>query len=249
MAGFKTHITTSSLLGIAYGGAAYWQYDVPLAACVLAGGLCSVSGMLPDLDSDSSVPLRESVAFAAAVVPMLMIDRFQQLGWPNESIVLAGGLIYLVVRFGIAGIFKRYTVHRGMWHSLPAAMIAGLLTFLIICDAQLELRLYKSGAVVLGFLSHLVLDEMYSLQWQGGRWRLKRSFGTALKLWSRRSLWANISTYGKLILLVALAVGDPLLMDYFGYGEQHVPRTARNVLQDVLDQSDDALSRGAKVLR
>ena len=249
MAGFKTHITTSSLLGIAYGAGAYFQYDVPLSTCVLAGGLCSVSGMLPDLDSDSGVPLRESVAFAAAVVPMLMIDRFQQLGWSNESIVLAGGLIYLIIRFGVARIFKRYTVHRGMWHSLPAAAIAGLLTFLIVCDVQLELRLYKTGAVVLGFLSHLVLDEMYSVKWEGGRWQIKRSFGTALKLWNRRSLWSNVSTYGKLILLLALAVGDPLLMEYFGYGEQHIPRTARNVLQDVLNQSDDALRNGAKVLR
>ena len=51
MAGFKTHITTSSVLGVAYGATARCLYDVPLPTCLLAGGLCGVSGMLPDLDS------------------------------------------------------------------------------------------------------------------------------------------------------------------------------------------------------
>ena len=71
MAGFKTHITTSTVLGIAYGTTAAVAYDVPPPACALAAGLCGVSGMLPDLDSGPGVPLRESVSFAAAVVPML----------------------------------------------------------------------------------------------------------------------------------------------------------------------------------
>jgi len=55
MAGFKTHITVSTLTGIAYGA---WGYHsgAPLETCILAGGLCSVSGMLPDLDSDSGRP-------------------------------------------------------------------------------------------------------------------------------------------------------------------------------------------------
>ena len=33
MAGFKTHITVSSLLGVGYGGAAYWMYGVPWPTC------------------------------------------------------------------------------------------------------------------------------------------------------------------------------------------------------------------------
>jgi len=90
MANFKTHLTTSSVLGVAYGGVAHAFFGVPLSTSVLAGGLCSVSGMLPDVDSDSGRPLQESLAFAAAVVPMMMVDRFQQLRMGPESIVLAG---------------------------------------------------------------------------------------------------------------------------------------------------------------
>ncbi|NIL99066.1 MAG: metal-dependent hydrolase, partial [Planctomycetales bacterium] len=111
MAGFKTHITTSTTLGIAYGGAGLWLLpepggELPLAACVLATGLCSIGGMLPDLDSDSGIPLRETVAFTAAVVPMLLIHRWSHLGLSHEMMVIVGGLIYLLIRFGLFALLK-----------------------------------------------------------------------------------------------------------------------------------------------
>ena len=93
MAGFQTHIAVSTLTGVGYG---LWgfQCGAPLETCVLAGGLCSVSGMLPDLDSDSGRPVQEMSAFAAAVVPLLMLERFETLGWSRETMVVAGAGIY-----------------------------------------------------------------------------------------------------------------------------------------------------------
>jgi len=215
MAGFKTHITLSTFLGIGYGAAGYAN-QIPLSSCLVAGGLCSLAGMLPDLDSDSGVPVREVTALTAALVPALMIPRFAQLGFDREQFVLATAIVYLTVRFGLGDLFKGYTVHRGMWHSLPAAAIAGLATFLLVSGADLPIRLFKSGAVVLGFLSHLVLDELSSVQVRRGRVRIRNSLGTAIKLWTTHSLWANVSTYGKLAVLVALIVGDPYLMRQLG---------------------------------
>jgi hypothetical protein len=214
MAGFRTHIATSTTLGIGYAAGAHFFFAVPPESCVLAGGLCSISGMLPDLDSDSGVPLRESVAFAAAAVPVMMIRRFERLGMPLETMILAGMLIYLVVRFGLAALLKKYTVHRGMFHSLPAALVAAEVAFLIFDHETLWLRYYTAAAVLLGFLSHLVLDELWSVDVRRGRLRLKKSFGTAMKLWGD-SLWANISTYAKVILLTYLVVQDPQWMAQF----------------------------------
>lgn len=240
MADFKTHITASTVVGIGYGLAgAHFGMTIPTA--MLAGGLCSVSGMLPDLDSDSGVPLRESIAFGAAIVPMMLVDRLQHLGLPNEGIVLAGALIYLVVRFGVAEIFKRYTVHRGMWHSIPAAAIAGLLTFLIASGPDLEVRLYKSAAVVLGFMIHLGLDELWSFEMKKGRVRIKKSFGTAMKFWSSSSLWANVSTYGKLVILLGLVVCDDMLMDHFGYQEPYIPMAAKELLNQTISSGEEVL--------
>ena len=179
MADFKTHITGSTLVGIGIGAAGY-SYGIPPEPCLLATGLCSVSGILPDLDSDSGVPYRESVAFVSAFVPMLLISRFQSLGWSRETIVLACALLYIGIRFGVAELFRRYTVHRGMWHSIPAAASVGLLAFLITDHQHLQLRVYWTIAAVAGFMTHLILDEIYSVDFRGVR--LKKSFGTALKV-------------------------------------------------------------------
>jgi membrane-bound metal-dependent hydrolase YbcI (DUF457 family) len=237
MADFKTHISTSTVVGIGYGALGH-ACGMTLATSMLAGGLCSVAGMLPDLDSDTGVPLRESIAFGAAIVPMMLIDRLQHMGLSNEAIVLAGGLIYLIVRFGVSDIFKKYTVHRGMWHSIPAAATCGLLTFLIASGPDLEVRLFKSIAVVLGFMIHLLLDELWSFERKGVGIRVKKSFGTAMKFWSRRSMWANVSTYGKLAILLGLVVGDDMLMDHFGYQEPYIPMAAKQLFDDAVQDTN-----------
>jgi hypothetical protein len=229
MAGFKTHITTSTAIGIGYGLVGLVSLDMPLATCCLAGGLCSLAGMLPDLDSGSGVPVRETMTFAAAVVPLLMIDRFRSLGFTPEMMALAGGALYIAVRFGVSGIFKRYTVHRGMWHSIPACITMGLLAFLICSCHEMDKRLFKTFAVMLGFMVHLILDELWSIEWKGGMVHLKRSFGTALKFYSKNT-WANVSTYGKLILLMGLAISDPVLMEHYGGYEPQLPQIAHDVL-------------------
>lgn len=210
MADFKTHITVSSVVGVGYGALAYAQFDVPLPSCLLAGGLCGVSGMLPDIDSDSGVPLRESLAFAAAVVPMMLIHRLAPLGLAPESLILAGAATYLLIRFGVSKLLKLYTVHRGMFHSIPAALIFGELAFLISNGSD-AMRCYKAGAVVLGYLSHLILDEIWSFQVKGGRIRLKSSFGTAIKMVGP-SWWSNISVYGKLALLTYMTLQEPMFL-------------------------------------
>jgi hypothetical protein len=201
MAGFRTHITVSTVLGAGYGGAAYVMYGLPWETCLLAGGLCSVSGMLPDIDSDSGRPLHESLAFAAAVVPMMLLHYFQKWGLTHEQIVLAGAAAYLSIRFGLGMVLKHWTVHRGIFHSLPMAAVFGEIGFLLASGDDV-LRLYKAGGVVIGFLSHLLLDEIYSVEWGHGL-RLKSSFGTALKFWSESRL-ANLFAY---TVLIALTVG------------------------------------------
>ncbi len=178
-----------------------------LESGILAAGLCSVSGMLPDLDSDSGIPLRETGMFAAAVVPMLMLERFRDLQLSHESMALAAMLIYVGIRFVGVEFFKRFTVHRGMWHSIPAAATAGLLAYLAMPCPSESIRVYKTIAVVLGFLVHLFLDEIWSLNVGSGRLRPKKSFGSALKLFGNNQL-ANIFIYTQVAVLAYLAWGD-----------------------------------------
>jgi hypothetical protein len=232
MAGFQTHITVSTVTGVGY-GLWGWQCGAPIETCVLAGGLCSVSGMLPDLDSDSGRPVQEMSCFAAAVIPMLMIERFENFGWSREMMVLAAAGIYAAVRFGVAEVFKRYTVHRGMWHSIPACIACGLLAFMIVAGQDLAIRTFKAGAVSLGFFSHLLLDEIWSFRLRSGRLNIKKSFGTALKFWGGNST-ANLAAYATLALLGFMAVGDPMLMHRFGYEVKFGSQTAQQVVDQAM---------------
>ena len=114
MADFKTHITASSILGVGYAAVGYGMFDVPPAHALVAAALCSVAGMLPDLDSNSGIPQREMLSFVSVVVPMLMIDRFEQFDLNHEQMVFAAGVMYVFIRFGIGNLFKKFTKHRGM---------------------------------------------------------------------------------------------------------------------------------------
>ncbi|WP_231603617.1 metal-dependent hydrolase [Neorhodopirellula pilleata] len=212
MAGFKTHISTSTMVGVAYG---YWgatDQGMSLESALLAGGLCSVSGMLPDLDSDSGVPLRETSMFLAAIAPMLMIDRWRDMGLSHESMALAAMLIYIAIRFVAVEFFRRYTVHRGMWHSIPAALIAGLIAYLLMPSPSEGIRVYKSLAVFVGFMTHLILDEIWSIDFSRGRLRTKKSFGTALKFFGS-GWWVNFMVYAKLGVLIYFAHNDHAILD------------------------------------
>jgi membrane-bound metal-dependent hydrolase YbcI (DUF457 family) len=229
VADFKTHMTVSTITGVVL-GAAGLRAGMSYETCIIAGGLCSVSGMLPDLDSNSGRPLREATTLGAAVVPMLMVERFQKCNLSHEWMVVAAGLIYVVIRFLLAEIFRRYTVHRGMWHSIPAAAIVGMVAFLIMQSEDISLRLFKTSAVVIGFMSHLILDEIWSIEYRGGKYNFKSSFGTAIKLWGNNR-WANYMTYTKLAVICFMVYQDAGFMARFGLQHPDVPHTAMELFQ------------------
>jgi membrane-bound metal-dependent hydrolase YbcI (DUF457 family) len=184
MAAFRQHVAFSSLLGVGYAaGAVYLGQERTQAA--LAGVLCGFSGMLPDLDSDSGRPARELFGVLAAVVPLLLLHRLQAAGLTPEGVILAIIALYLAIRFGAAWLFHRLTVHRGMFHSLPAALIAAEITFLCYNSPQPGGRLVLAGGVFLGFLSHLLLDEIYGVNLLGRRYRQAKPLGGPLKLFSQ----------------------------------------------------------------
>ena len=205
MANFNTHISTSAVLGVGYGAIGHSVYGMPLTSSVLSAGLCTVAGILPDADADRGHTLREIMAFLAAVVPMFLVHRAMHQGLPHETLVLLAALTYLLIRFGVANIVRRFTIHRGMWHSIPAALIAGLVAFWLCACPERRVQIFKAAAVVTGYVWHLVLDEIYAVDTSGFGARAKRSFGTALKVFGKNPL-PNLFVYGLLFLMAAVVV-------------------------------------------
>jgi hypothetical protein len=191
----------STALGAAYGAGAFWQFNLDWGPAALGGGLTAIGGLMPDLDSDSGVPVRELFGLAAALTPFLLLPRVAAEGWSQEQVLVILAVVYLLIRYGLSTLFKHLTVHRGMFHSIPAMLIAGLLVFDAYHHPQMIIRLYLAGGVMLGFLSHLVLDELCSVDLSGAVPKLNNFAGSALKFMSP-SWSAVLVTY---TLLLGLA--------------------------------------------
>lgn len=198
MANFRTHISVAATGGVVLawmGSQAQWW---PVSQALLIGVLTALGGILPDIDSDRSRAIR--LIFSLLAVPAVVLGVIVLQGWLTPaSLLMACGGIYLAVRYVGSVMFARLTVHRGIWHSLLAAMLCTMTTAAISFHvlAQSAWFAWSHGlAIATGFCIHLVLDEMYSVDLEGAR--LKRSFGTALKLTNARHPMAS------LLMLIAM---------------------------------------------
>ena len=203
MAGFKAHGVGASAAGALATYAAAHQGAV--SPVLLPGVLLAtvIGGFLPDVDSDTGKPVRilfSVLAVAGASAALLTTPDLR------ETAPIAGAWwlgIAIVIRYVACELFKHATVHRGAFHSLPATAIAGVATFLLFnyAGATLAAGIAFGGAVALGYLAHLVLDEFWSLvDLSGGTVRPKKSLGSACKL-RGSNLWTTCILYATLLAL------------------------------------------------
>lgn len=223
MANFRGHLTTSASLGVAYGAGLSLGLGVDWPTAAVVAGATTIGGLLPDLDSDSGRFRREIFSLAAAVVPLFFIRRLARLGLTVEELWLALAGIYLGVRYVLPRILGALTVHRGMFHSVPALAIAGMLAFLSYHHPSVEMRGLFALGVMIGFLSHLVLDEIYSVDLSGLVPRLNKAAGTALKMFSPSPV-ANTVAYGLVILLAVVTFNQVQNADSAPLNSENMPR-------------------------
>ena len=212
MADFRTHAIGAAVPSMVL--AAWFTYDQGLspaiaAACMISG---AGGGLLPDIDSESSISMRliftifavlgaalgANVVYVQAAEVELLYRVLASLG--------AAMPIYVLVRYGVSRVFHELTSHRGVIHSIPMATAFGLglvHTTMHWLELPLETAIWPGMFLTGGFLVHLLLDEAFSVDLAGKR--LKRSFGTAMKLGSRSNLAGTLGLY-----LANLALAAPL---------------------------------------
>ena len=200
MAAYREHITVSGILGVAYAAAAVFLFGYSVIQATIVAVITWVAGMLPDLDSESGRPIRELSGLIAAFAPLLLLQHAQDAGVRGDRAMLFAILAYAAVKYGGAFLLGKLTVHRGMFHSIPALLIASEFMFLTYYSDEIRVRLLMAVGVGIGFLSHLVLDEMYSVQWDGMKVRLAKSSGSAMKFFGPEAL-PNGVTMGLLLCL------------------------------------------------
>jgi hypothetical protein len=93
---------------------------------------------------------------------------------------------FLAIRFGARCIFHRMSYHRGIYHSILAALFFAFATAAIVnlMGRHPGVAWLAGGFMFIGYLVHLTLDEIYSVDVMDTR--IKTSFGTAMKLWDGR---------------------------------------------------------------
>jgi len=206
MANFTTHFTVAAGASAA-GGLVYWATgSVSAIQALLLAAAGAFGGMLPDIDSDNSRPIRIVSHLVFVILSFFLIQFFKAHSWLELGVLL--GIFYLAFHFALVPTFKKYSAHRGIYHSL----LAGL--FFAILYIVLTFYFYRSSNtfawlsgffVFAGFVIHLVLDEMYSVDFNNRR--LKKSFGTALKLIGKETQNNLIMTA---IIIVLLFLTPPI---------------------------------------
>ncbi len=191
MANFTTHIAVGTIVSGALATLTLAADAVApdnLVAITMAGVLGSV---LPDIDLKDSRPSQAmfsglAVFFSFAV----LFENAAKYSIAELWIMWLGTLLF--VRYGLQAVFYRLSIHRGVWHSLLAAAFSAAATavvFAYVLGRHEGVAWLAAGFMFIGYIVHLALDEIYSVDVMDTR--IKASFGTALKLFDTRHLGAS----------------------------------------------------------
>ncbi|KOR28765.1 hypothetical protein TI03_03990 [Achromatium sp. WMS1] len=233
MALFATHLKVgvfiTSILAI---GAWFLNManSVPLLFC---WGLGVLGSILPDADVDRSRPARIGIGLLTIYITFVIISLLDEpilsinktistpivlLGQDISSTVISiviASVIFCLLYMVLFPMVTRVTIHRGLVHSVPAAVFMGLFIVNLATYAmqQTSQVAWLTGSfITIGFLVHLLLDEFYSIDWEGNR--IKRSFGSAFKLWSKTTWMGTIALY---ITCGVLFITSPSPQPFFGF--------------------------------
>ena len=195
MASFEQHvngavIATGVVIAPLYSAS---LIDATQSIIVLALGI--VGGVLPDLDSDNSKPIQIVFKMFSIFFPLIVLLSISK----NLSLAYLIGfwlISTLVLRLTIFKLFLLLTSHRGIFHSIPMGVVFGQITTIIFYKFLHYDLIFSTIAgifLLFGFLVHLLLDELVSLNALG--MSIKKSFGTAFKLYDKNNLLGTLMLY------------------------------------------------------
>lgn len=189
---FGAHLLTGAMLGSLYGGIGL-LYGFSLSSSVLSAGLLATASLLPDLDTKSTIYKEVSLVLgicSALLVVLYCKDR------SAETAFLFGLCAYFAIRYVFCGVLLKFAKHRGTMHSVIVAVVLSLLAFLMLTGTQ-NVRAYESLAVFIGYITHLLVDELAGFG--------KESFGSAFKFFGS-TLILNVGLLISLAILMFLIV-------------------------------------------
>jgi membrane-bound metal-dependent hydrolase YbcI (DUF457 family) len=215
MANFATHIAVGTIVSGAAATltlAASVVTPAELMTLALTGAFGSV---LPDVDLEKSRPSQAIFLGLALFLSFAVLFKIGVAYSIAEMWLIWLGT-FLGVRFGAHAIFHRISHHRGIFHSLLAAAFFGVITAIAFTygfGATPALAWLGAAFMVLGYLTHLILDELYSVDVYNER--IKASFGTALKPFDFEHPGASVAMTVALLAALWLAPAPWTFLEAF----------------------------------
>ncbi len=201
MANFNTHVTIAAAGSVLLSVLCLQVGMVDHTEALILALLGTIGGILPDIDLEHAYPSRIMFALFAIMGAFLVVFATEN----NLSILELWGVglvTFAIIRFPVWMLFHEYTHHRGSIHTI----VAGL--FFMFATAAFGYRVMAKDPftswlmglfVFLGFILHLGLDELYSVDFMNNR--VKKSFGTALKILD----WRRLDKSTALVVVTILA--------------------------------------------
>jgi len=216
MANFNTHFMVASGASAVVSGTLLSMEIVSPEEAMIAFLLGIFGGLLPDIDSARSTAIK--VGFNVFSLLMTAIIVFiKSSTYSLIEMFIVASLVFAGIRFAMLDIFRKISKHRGMFHSIPVALIFGIVTT-ILMQYFFGLNSLVSWVygfmITTGYLVHLTLDEIYSVDLQNKR--MKKSAGTALKFGKIKTTKDKIQTaiiYASIPMLMSIAPDTTLIVN------------------------------------
>jgi hypothetical protein len=209
MANFNTHFVVGAGASSTLSGTLLAMGAISSTEALMAFAFGTVGSLLPDIDSSRSKAIELAFTLFAMLSTVLMIF-VQVKHYSLIEMFIMAGFLFVVLRYGVIELFRRVSIHRGMFHSVPAGVIWGLGTVILVKHIFYidDFIAWIYGIMVtFGYLVHLILDEIYSVDLKNRK--IKKSFGTAFKLYKIDTNFAIIQTATMYVVIVYLLKEAP----------------------------------------
>jgi len=214
MANFNTHFTVASGASAVVSATLLSMEVVSPEQAVIAFAIGILGGLLPDVDSSRSTSIK--VGFnVLSLLMTIMIIFVKSSTYSLVEMLIVASLVFMGIRYALLEFFRKISKHRGMFHSIPVAIIWGIVIAIVsqwFFDLNSLVSWVYGFMITFGYFVHLILDEIYSVDL--GNRRMKKSSGTALKFGMFKNRQQQIQTviiYLLIPLLFSVAPNTELI--------------------------------------
>ncbi len=214
MANFNTHFTVGAGASAVVSATLLSMEVVNPQEAVIAFIIGTLGGLLPDVDSSRSTAIK--VGFnVLSLLMTIMIIFVKSSTYSLIEMLIVASLVFMGIRYALLEFFRKISKHRGMFHSIPVALLWGLVVAIVsqwFFDLNSLVSWVYGFMITFGYFVHLILDEIYSVDL--GNRRLKKSSGTALKFGMYKNRKQQIHTvviYLLIPLLFSIAPNTELV--------------------------------------